>query len=108
MATGRVVVHFARVLGEGELGDPASDPVSATDLQALLAPRFLDRALELLPADAVDVIGYASTTTAYAIGFEAQAAVVSRLAERAGREWRWSARRGSTPTSTDLARAILL
>jgi maleate isomerase len=85
MATGRVVVHLARVLGEGKLGDPASDPVSATDLQALLAPRFLDRALELLPGDAVDVIGSASTTTAYAIGFEAEAAVVSSLAERAGR-----------------------
>jgi maleate isomerase len=38
----------------------------------------------MLPTDSIDAVAYASTTSAYAIGFEAETAVVSRLEARLG------------------------
>jgi maleate isomerase len=67
MAPGRVVACVARVLA-------GAAPVG----------RDLDEATDLFAVGAVDAIGYASTSSAYAIGFQAEAAVVSRLSRRVG------------------------
>ena len=63
MAPGRVVTHVAR-------------------LSARAAGADLDEAADLIGPAGVDVIGYASTSSAYAIGFEAEVAFVSSLSRR--------------------------
>jgi maleate isomerase len=65
MAPGRVVTCVARVSSDA-------------------SPVGLDAAAEMLGRGSLDVIGYASTSSAYAIGFDAEAAVVSRLSRRGG------------------------
>jgi maleate isomerase len=62
MAPGRVVTCVVRVPGDASL----------------------DAAVDMLGLGALDVIGYASTSSAYAIGFDAEAAVVSKLSRRVG------------------------
>jgi maleate isomerase len=74
MAPGRVVTCVARVSARGTTGQPA-----ASELRALTASP-LDEAAATLGASSVDAVAYASTTSAYAIGFEAEEALVSRLA----------------------------
>jgi maleate isomerase len=53
-----------------------------TALRALTAEAVLDDAVRTLLADSIDALAYASTTSAYAIGFDAETAMVSRLAAR--------------------------
>jgi maleate isomerase len=53
-------------------------------LGALTALPFLDDAAVSLAVDSIDFIGYASTSSAYAIGFDNEAAMVSRLTRRTG------------------------
>jgi maleate isomerase len=48
-------------------------------------PSLLDEAAKTLAVSAIDVIGYASTSTAYAIGFDDETAMVSTLSRRIGR-----------------------
>jgi maleate isomerase len=67
MASGRAITCVAR-LGAG------AAPVGLD----------IDEAADLFALGAVDAIGYASTSSAYAIGFEAEVAVVSRLSRRVG------------------------
>jgi maleate isomerase len=76
MAPGCLAVHMVRV-GTGD--DPPTKP---TALRALTAATVLDAAAATLPADSIDAVAYASTTSAYAIGFEAERALVSRLEAR--------------------------
>jgi maleate isomerase len=76
MAPGCLAVHVVRV---GTGGDPPTKP---TALRALTAATVLDAAASTLPADSIDAVAYASTTSAYAIGFEAETALVSRLEAR--------------------------
>ena len=52
--------------------------------RALTVPPVLDDSARTLAADSVDVVGYASTTSAYVIGFEDEATMVSRLSARLG------------------------
>jgi maleate isomerase len=66
IARGQVEVTVARLGG---------------DVRALTDPR-LDDAAERLAAGSVDAIGYASTSYAYAAGFDDEAAMVSRLSRR--------------------------
>jgi maleate isomerase len=51
-------------------------------LRALTAPSTLDQAVAVFGGGSVDVICYASTSTGYAIGFDAEATIVQRLSER--------------------------
>lgn len=46
-------------------------------------PLVVDAAAEML-GDSVDVVGHASTTSAYAVGFDQEAEMVSRLSTRLG------------------------
>lgn len=56
----------------------AEPPATPSQLRAL-AGLALDQAAESFAVEPVDVIGYASTSTAYALGFDAEAAMVSRV-----------------------------
>jgi drug/metabolite transporter (DMT)-like permease len=61
-----------------------ANPTTPAGLRALTAAPFLDEADELLGRGSVDAIGYASTSSRYAIGFDAEAALVARLSRRVG------------------------
>ena len=84
MAPGRLAMRVVRTTGAADAGD-SGGPVSPAALRTLITAPFLDRAAEQLLMDAVDVVGHASTTTAYAIGFNAEMAMVSRLSRLTGR-----------------------
>jgi len=76
MTPGRLVTCVVRVSPDGPGPSPPTTPLG---LRALTRPPFLDEAAEILATGSLDVVGYASTTSAYAIGFDAEAAMVSRL-----------------------------
>ena len=78
MAPGRVITCVGRVsAGSGPT------PITASGLRALtVAP--LDEAAATLELGALDVIAYSSTSSAYAIGFDAEEALVSRLSRSIG------------------------
>jgi maleate isomerase len=78
MAPGRLVVHVVRVGGDD---DP---PIKPAVLRALTTPAVLGEAAERLRSDSIDAVAYASTTSAYAIGFVTETAMTSQLAERLG------------------------
>lgn len=84
MASGRVVTCVARVSSDAAAVGVGASPTTLSQLRTLTAPPFLDAAADMLGRCSVDVIGYASTSSAYAIGFEAEAAVVSRLSRQVG------------------------
>jgi maleate isomerase len=72
MAPGRVVARVVRITTDAA---PAQPPA----LRALTIPQVLDHAAGMLAEDSVDVVGYASTTTAYVVGFEEEAAIAARV-----------------------------
>jgi maleate isomerase len=84
MAPGRVVTCVARISSDGAAVGVGGTPTTLSELRALTAPPFLDAAADMLGRGPVDVIGYASTSSAYAIGFDSEAAVVSRLTQQVG------------------------
>jgi maleate isomerase len=84
MAPGRLVTRVVRITGAAEAGG-SDGPVSPAALRALTSAPGLDRAVEQLLAGPVDVMGYASTTSAYTIGFDAEMAMVGRLSQLTGR-----------------------
>jgi maleate isomerase len=84
MAAGHLTTRVVRITGAADAcGDDGL--VSPAALSPLTTAPLLDRAAGQLLKDRVDVIGYASTTSAYTIGFEAETAMVSRLSQLAGR-----------------------
>ena len=85
MAPGQVITRVARISPTGPTavsGGPT--PASVSGLRALTMPSLLDEAAKGLAVSAIDVIGHASTSTAYAIGFDDEAAMVSTLSRRIG------------------------
>jgi maleate isomerase len=83
MAPGRVVTRVSRILAPGAEGSaPGTPPTSPSGLRALTSPSVLDQAVAHLVAGSLDVIGYASTSTGYAIGAETEAAMLERLSRR--------------------------
>jgi maleate isomerase len=76
MAPGRLVTCVVRVSNEGPGRSP---PTTPQGLRALTLPPVLDDAAKILARGSLDVVGYSSTTSAYAIGFDAEAVMVSRL-----------------------------
>jgi hypothetical protein len=75
MARDRVVARVVRVSTVGPEGDP---PATPTGIRELTAAPLLDNTATMLAGESVDVVGYASTTSAYVIGFDEEAAMVSR------------------------------
>ena len=84
MAPGRVVSCVARVSSDAAAVGVGATSTALSELRTLAAPPFLDTAADMLGRSSVDVIGYSSTSSAYAIGFDAEAAVVSRLSQQVG------------------------
>jgi maleate isomerase len=84
MAPGRAVTWAARLSRRAAPAGGDGDPTTASGPGTVTAWAELDEAADLLALAAVDVVGYASTSSAYAIGFEAEVAVVSRLSRRVG------------------------
>ena len=81
MAPDRLVTRVVRVTRSAS--DPTADsPTTPDALRALTAPAVLEHAAETLLQDPVDAVAYASTTSAYAIGFDAETAMVSAIARR--------------------------
>ena len=83
IAPGHVVTRVVRVTGNRQGGGDGG-PASATALLAAAELPVLERAARELVGNGVDVIGYASTTSAYVIGFGAESAIVSRLSQLTG------------------------
>ncbi len=81
MAPGNVVTRLACVAGVAG----TRESTSATELAAQTAAPFLDRAAHALGAEPIEVVGYASTTSGYVIGFDAEREMLSRLSELTGR-----------------------
>jgi maleate isomerase len=80
MAPRQLVTRVAHVT-RAATGD---NPTSPAALRMLTIAAHLDRTAKTLLTDALDVIGYASTTSAYVIGFAAEVAMISRLAQLTG------------------------
>jgi maleate isomerase len=77
MARGQVSTRVARI----GRGDP---PSTSSGLRALTAPTAVDEALATLAAEPIGAIAYASTTSAYAIGYDDETTMASRLEDRTG------------------------
>jgi maleate isomerase len=85
MAPGRVVSCVARIPSNAAtVVGPGGSPTIPSGLRALTAPELIDPAAEMLGRAPIDAIGYASTSSAYAIGFDAEVALLSRLSRRVG------------------------
>ena len=82
MAPGQVVTRIARISATG--ATRSEPPTSPSGLRELTEPSVLDSAAGALVRASVDVIGYASTSTGYAIGFDAEVSMLERLAQRWG------------------------
>jgi maleate isomerase len=83
MAPGQVVTQVSRIPAPGaDESEPGMPPTSPPGLRALTDPSALDKAAATFAGGSVDAIGYASTSTGYAIGLEAEAAMVARLSHR--------------------------
>jgi maleate isomerase len=83
MAPRQIVTRVSRILApSADVSAPGSPPTTPDGLRALTAPSVLDAAAAAFARGAVDVLGYASTSTGYAIGFDAEGAMLERLAER--------------------------
>lgn len=67
------------VSSTSEGGEP---PTSPEGLRALAMPAAIDRASSAFVPGSVDVLAFASTSTGYAIGYDAEADLVKRLGDR--------------------------
>jgi maleate isomerase len=85
MAPGRVVTCVARIPSDAAtVVVPGGDATSPSGLRALTAPELIEPAAELLGRGPIDAIGYASTSSAYAIGFDAEETLMAKLSQRVG------------------------
>src|SRR3954465_8721173 len=85
MAPRRVVTRVARGGAPGGAPlTPGEPPTSPSGLLALTVPSALDDAAATFRGASVDAIGYASTTTGYALGADAEAAMLQGLSQRWG------------------------
>jgi maleate isomerase len=75
ISAGFVSTRVARVVD----GEPST---AAANLRTLTRPAVLDRAADTLLNYSIDAVAYASTTSAYVIGFDAETAMATRLASR--------------------------
>jgi maleate isomerase len=85
MAPGLVVTQVSRIPASGaSVAAPGTPPTSSTGLRALTARSVLDQAVAAFAPGSVDVIGHASTSTGYALGFDAETEMLERLSQRCG------------------------
>jgi maleate isomerase len=83
MAPPSVAIHATRIpfgaMAPGGLMDPT---IPLAPLRAFTQPPYVDDAAELLAASPLDVIAFANTGAAYAIGVDGEAAMIARLEQR--------------------------
>lgn len=84
MAPWRITTRLARIATDAAGLPVGTGRPARTAARALTEPPLLDDAAAALAADPVDVIGFASTSCAYAIGFDDEAALTERLTARIG------------------------
>jgi maleate isomerase len=83
MAPGRLATRIVQVpVRAREASRLGAPPASTAALRELTSSRFMDEAADVLAEESLDVLAYASTSSAYAIGLDAEAAMLSRLAVR--------------------------
>jgi maleate isomerase len=83
MAPGRLLTRVARISRDAAAVRDEGPATAVGGLRALMRAPVLDAAVATLIRDRVDVIGYASTTSAYVSGFAQETAMVSWLARLA-------------------------
>jgi maleate isomerase len=81
LAGDRVSTRVARIWPDQDAADD-SPPTSADGLRALTRPDVIDEAVARLEPDTLDVLAYASTSSAYAVGHAAECDLVARLRDR--------------------------
>lgn len=83
MTSGRVstVVSHIRLPGPGGAG-ATTPPVSPHDLRRATLPSAMDGAAAAFPGGSIDALAFASTSSGYAIGYDAEVALVERLRRR--------------------------
>jgi maleate isomerase len=85
MAPEQVVVRLARIPAPGATASaPGAPPTTPSGLRALSTPAALDEAAAEFVVGSIDAIGHASTSTGYALGFEAETTMLERLSQRWG------------------------
>jgi maleate isomerase len=77
-----ILTPHATVGPEAEL--PEMAPGKITVRIARIATTSIEDAAQALVSDGVDAIGYASTSSAYELGFDAEEALVARVSQRTG------------------------
>jgi maleate isomerase len=84
MAPGQVITRVVRLCSNEQHSGRVSSPTSPSLLASLTKSPVLDDAARTLATKPLDVVVHASTTSGYAIGFEAETAMVSRLSQLTG------------------------
>jgi maleate isomerase len=82
-------------------GAPGTPPTTPAGLRKTTVPAALSQAAEVLGHGQVDAIGYASTSSGYATGFDAETALLRRLSH----EWDVPVA-GTSPSAVDALRAF--
>ncbi len=84
MAPPGVAIHAARVpFGAMASGGGMDPTIPLAPVRAFAEPPYVDDATELLAAAPIDVIAFGFTSSAYVIGPEAEAVMITRLQSRA-------------------------
>jgi len=77
-----IVTRVAQITIDTAPGAGSDPPITASGLRAHTDRALVDAAADTFRGQPVDAVGYASTTSAYVIGHEAETAMVARLAAR--------------------------
>ncbi len=83
MAPGRVATKVARISAPGVVANSGGTP-QPTGLRALATPDALEEAAAGFAPGSIDAIGYASTSSAYTLGYDTESAMVLELSRRLG------------------------
>jgi maleate isomerase len=84
MAGEQVVTRLVRIPAPGGSAEaPGTPPTTPAALREIASPTALNQAAEVLGHGQVDAIGYASTSSGYATGFDAETSMLRHLS----REW---------------------
>jgi maleate isomerase len=84
MASGRVTALVARTRPPDLAEGAATPPTAPSALRALTRAPVLDRAAARFHGGSVDAVAFASTTSGYAVGHRAEAALLERLGHQCG------------------------
>jgi maleate isomerase len=79
-----ILTPHATVGPEAELPEMAPGKIKVRIARVTTRPSAIDDAAQALVSDGVDAIGYASTSSAYVIGFDDEEALVARVSQRTG------------------------